>query len=131
MGVPEASASQFGQDTRKCDWLHGLMLLVPAKLYWPRRWRQRARRMGQLHGYGPVRPSWLCADMNCAAARDPPECLVRTEGEQSRPRETLCRFRADSTGNMLTAASPDLPPRDVRRGFASCWETTSIARKLM
>jgi hypothetical protein len=23
---------------------------------------------GQLHGYGPVRPSWLCAGMNCAAA---------------------------------------------------------------
>lgn len=46
MGVPEASAGQFGQDTRKCDWLHRLMLLVPAKLYWPRRQRQRARCMG-------------------------------------------------------------------------------------
>jgi hypothetical protein len=42
------------------------------------------------------------------------------------PGETLCRFRADSTGNTLTPPSPN-PPGDVRKGFASCWETTSIA----
>jgi hypothetical protein len=48
--------------------LHGRMLLVPAELYWPRRRRQWAKCMGQLRGYGPVRPNWLCAGMNCAAA---------------------------------------------------------------
>src|SRR6266550_6104863 len=111
--LPPASLDRTPANAVGCT---GLMLLVPAKLYWPRRWRQRARCMGQLHGYGPVRPSWLCANMNCAAARDPPECLVRTEGEQSGPGRH-CAGSGRTVREHADTGEPESPPGRCSKRF--------------
>jgi hypothetical protein len=64
MGIPEASAGQFRQDTRKCDWLHRADAPGACETVLAAPLASTGAVYGQLHGYGPVRPNWLCADMN-------------------------------------------------------------------